>query len=482
MEFSNYKAHELKEIIAKKEASVEEITKAHLDKIENVDSKVDAFLYVAKEEALNEAKALDEKLSKGEDLGILGGVPLGIKDNISVKGMQNTCASKILEGYISPYDATVSEKVKAEGGIILGKLNMDEFAMGSSTENSAFKKTHNPRNLDRVPGGSSGGSAAAVGADMCPISLGSDTGGSIRQPAAFCGVVGLKPTYGLVSRFGLVAFGSSLDQIGPFSQNVEDSAYMLNVIAGTDFYDSTSIRDLEVKDYTKNLKDGVKGMKIGVPEEFFGEGLDEEIRETVVKAIEVLKENGAEVSKFSLPIMKDGLAAYYIMSSAEASTNLSRYDGIRYGYRPEEFVDVEDLVERSRTEGFGPEVKRRIMIGTYALCSGYYDAYYNKADKFRTKLKYDLSKTFEKYDLILGPVSPVLPFKIGEKNADPLAMYLADIYTINVNLAGIPAISIPGGISKEGLPIGIQLMGDMLCEEKIFKAAYSLEQSLNVEL
>lgn len=482
MEFSNYKAHELKEIIAKKEASVEEITKAHLDKIENVDSKVDAFLYVAKEEALNEAKALDEKLSKGEDLGILGGVPLGIKDNISVKGMQNTCASKILEGYISPYDATVSEKVKAEGGIILGKLNMDEFAMGSSTENSAFKITKNPFDLERVPGGSSGGSAAAVGADMCPISLGSDTGGSIRQPAAFCGVVGLKPTYGLVSRFGLVAFGSSLDQIGPFSQNVEDSAYMLNVIAGTDFYDSTSIRDLEVKDYTKNLKDGVKGMKIGVPEEFFGEGLDEEIRETVVKAIEVLKENGAEVSKFSLPIMKDGLAAYYIMSSAEASTNLSRYDGIRYGYRPEEFVDVEDLVERSRTEGFGPEVKRRIMIGTYALCSGYYDAYYNKADKFRTKLKYDLSKTFEKYDLILGPVSPVLPFKIGEKNADPLAMYLADIYTINVNLAGIPAISIPGGISKEGLPIGIQLMGDMLCEEKIFKAAYSLEQSLNVEL
>ena len=482
MEFSNYKAHELKEIIAKKEASVEEITKAHLDKIENVDSKVDAFLYVAKEEALNEAKALDEKLSKGEDLGILGGVPLGIKDNISVKGMQNTCASKILEGYISPYDATVSEKVKAEGGIILGKLNMDEFAMGSSTENSAFKITKNPFDLERVPGGSSGGSAAAVGADMCPISLGSDTGGSIRQPAAFCGVVGLKPTYGLVSRFGLVAFGSSLDQIGPFSQNVEDSAYMLNVIAGTDFYDSTSIRDLEVKDYTKNLKDGVKGMKIGIPEEFFGEGLDEEIRETVVKAIEVLKENGAEVSKFSLPIMKDGLAAYYIMSSAEASTNLSRYDGIRYGYRPEEFVDVEDLVERSRTEGFGPEVKRRIMIGTYALCSGYYDAYYNKADKFRTKLKYDLSKTFEKYDLILGPVSPVLPFKIGEKNADPLAMYLADIYTINVNLAGIPAISIPGGISKEGLPIGIQLMGDMLCEEKIFKAAYSLEQSLNVEL
>ena len=473
---------EMVEKIKSKEMTSEELVKFYIENILEKEPKVNAFLSLSCDEALEKAKEIDAKIAKGEALGKLAGIPIAIKDNICTEGVNTTCASKMLEDFIPPYDATVVKKLLKEDAIIIGKTNMDEFAMGSSTENSAFKKTHNPRNLDRVPGGSSGGSAAAVGADMCPVSLGSDTGGSIRQPAAFCGVVGLKPTYGLVSRFGLVAFGSSLDQIGPFSQNVEDSAYMLNVIAGTDFYDSTSIRDLEVKDYTKNLKDGVKGMKIGVPEEFFGEGLDEEIRETVVKAIEVLKENGAEVSKFSLPIMKDGLAAYYIMSSAEASTNLSRYDGIRYGYRPEKFVDVEDLVERSRTEGFGPEVKRRIMIGTYALCSGYYDAYYNKADKFRTKLKYDLSKTFEKYDLILGPVSPVLPFKIGEKNADPLAMYLADIYTINVNLAGIPAISIPGGISKEGLPIGIQLMGDMLCEEKIFKAAYSLEQSLNVEL
>ena len=473
---------EMVEKIKSKEMTSEELVKSYIENILEKEPKVNAFLSLSCDEALEKAKEIDAKIAKGEALGKLAGIPIAIKDNICTEGVNTSCASKMLEDFIPPYDATVVKKLLEEDAIIIGKTNMDEFAMGSSTENSAFKKTHNPRNLDRVPGGSSGGSAAAVGADMCPISLGSDTGGSIRQPAAFCGVVGLKPTYGLVSRFGLVAFGSSLDQIGPFSQNVEDSAYMLNVIAGTDFYDSTSIRDLEVKDYTKNLKDGVKGMKIGIPEEFFGEGLDEEIRETVVKAIEVLKENGAKVSKFSLPIMKDGLAAYYIMSSAEASTNLSRYDGIRYGYRPEEFVDVEDLVERSRTEGFGPEVKRRIMIGTYALCSGYYDAYYNKADKFRTKLKYDLSKTFEKYDLILGPVSPVLPFKIGEKNADPLAMYLADIYTINVNLAGIPAISIPGGISKEGLPIGIQLMGDMLCEEKIFKAAYSLEQSLNVEL
>lgn len=475
----------IKEMVKKiksKEMTSEELVKSYIDKILEKEPEVNAFLSLSCDEALEKAKEIDTKIANGEKLGKLAGIPIAIKDNICTEGVNTTCASKMLEDFIPPYDATVIKKLLAEDAIIIGKTNMDEFAMGSSTENSAFKKTHNPKDLSRVPGGSSGGSAAAVGADMCPVSLGSDTGGSIRQPAAFCGVVGLKPTYGLVSRFGLVAFGSSLDQIGPFSQSVEDSAYMLNVIAGTDLYDSTSIRDLEEKDYTKNLKDGVKNMKIGVPEEFFGEGLDDEIKETLLKSIEVLKENGAEVSTFSLPIMKDGLAAYYIISSAEASTNLSRYDGIRYGYRPNEFVDVEDLVERSRTEGFGPEVKRRIMIGTYALCSGYYDAYYNKADKFRTKLKYDLSKTFEKYDLILGPVSPVLPFKIGEKNADPLAMYLADIYTINVNLAGIPAISIPGGISKEGLPIGIQLMGDMLCEEKIFKAAFALEQSLKVQL
>ncbi|NRV88050.1 aspartyl-tRNA(Asn)/glutamyl-tRNA(Gln) amidotransferase subunit A [Clostridium beijerinckii] len=359
---------------------------------------------------------------------------------------------------------------------------MDEFAMGSSNENSAFKKTLNPRDTTRVPGGSSGGSAAAVAAKFAPVSLGSDTGGSIRQPAAFCGVVGLKPTYGLVSRFGLIAFGSSLDQIGPFSNSVEDSAYILNIISGTDEYDSTSIRDLKEIDYTAGLQDGIKGMKIGVPEEFFGEGLDEEIKESVKNSLDKLKELGAEVETFSLPIIKEGLAAYYIMSSAEASTNLDRYDGIRYGYKTPNYTNLDELVENSRTEGFGAEVKRRIMLGTYALASGYYDAYYKKADAFRRKLRYDLKKTFEKYDLIVGPVSPVLPFKIGEKKADPLAMYLADIYTINVNLAGNPAISIPAGKSKEGLPIGIQLMGDMLCEEKIFKAAYSLEQALAIEL
>ena len=475
----------LKEMVSKiksRELSSEEVVSSYLKNIREKEHGVNAFLTVMGDDALAKAKEIDKRIADGEKLGALAGIPIAVKDNICTEGVKTTCASKMLQDFVPPYDATVVKKLIAEDAVIIGKTNMDEFAMGSSTENSAFKKTANPRDLSRVPGGSSGGSAAAVGADMCPVSLGSDTGGSIRQPAAFCGVVGLKPTYGLVSRFGLVAFGSSLDQIGPFSQNVEDSAYMLNIISGTDLYDSTSIRELPEIDYTASLKDGVKGMKIGVPEEFFGEGLDAEIKETVEKAIETLKENGAEVEMISLPIIKDGLAAYYIMSSAEASTNLSRYDGIRYGYRPEKFDSVDELMEKSRTEGFGPEVKRRIMIGTYALSSGYYDAYYNKADKFRTKLKHDLSKTFKKYDLILGPVSPVLPFKLGEKNADPLSMYLADIYTINVNLAGIPAISIPGGASKDGLPIGIQLMGDMLCEEKIFKAAYSLEQSLKVEL
>lgn len=475
----------LKEMVSKiknRELTSEEVVSYYLRKLSENEHEVNAFLTITADEALAKAKDIDKRIADGEKLGALAGIPIAIKDNICTEGVKTTCASKMLEDFVPPYDATVVKKLLREDAIIIGKTNMDEFAMGSSTENSAFKKTANPRDLNRVPGGSSGGSAAAVGSDMCPVSLGSDTGGSIRQPASFCGVVGLKPTYGLVSRFGLIAFGSSLDQIGPFSQNVEDSAYMLNIISGTDLYDSTSIRELPEIDYTLSLKDGVKGMKIGVPEEFFGEGLDEEIKETVKKSIETLKKNGAEVEMFSLPIIKDGLAAYYIMSSAEASTNLSRYDGVRYGHRPEKFDSVDELIEKSRTEGFGSEVKRRIMIGTYALSSGYYDAYYNKADKFRAKLKNDLSKTFKKYDLILGPVSPVLPFKLGEKKEDPLAMYLADIYTINVNLAGIPAISIPGGISKEGLPIGIQLMGDMLCEEKIFKAAYSLEQSLKIEL
>ena len=464
------------------ELTSEALVQSYIEEISKTESTVNAFLTLTCDEALAKAKEIDEKIKAGETLGKLAGIPIAIKDNICTEGVNTTCASKMLEDFIPPYDATVIKKLLAEDAIIIGKTNMDEFAMGSSNENSAFKKTLNPRDITRVPGGSSGGSAAAVAGKMAPISLGSDTGGSIRQPAAFCGVVGLKPTYGLVSRFGLIAFGSSLDQIGPFSNSVEDSAYILNIISGTDELDSTSIRDLKEIDYTASLKDGIKNMKIGVPEEFFGEGLDEEIKASVKNSLELLKELGAEVETFSLPIIKDGLAAYYIMSSAEASTNLARYDGIRYGYKTPNYTNLDELMENSRTEGFGTEVKRRIMMGTYALSSGYYDAYYNKADKFREKLRYDLKNTFKKYDLIVGPVSPVLPFKIGEKNADPLAMYLADIYTINVNLAGNPAISIPSGTSKDGLPIGIQLMGDMLCEEKIFKAAYSLEQALALEL
>ncbi|NRT76200.1 Asp-tRNA(Asn)/Glu-tRNA(Gln) amidotransferase subunit GatA [Clostridium beijerinckii] len=473
---------EMVEKIKSRELTSEALVQSYIEEITKNESTINAFLTLTCEEALAKAKEIDAKVKAGESLGRLAGIPIAIKDNICTEGVNTTCASKMLEDFIPPYDATVIKKLLAEDAIIIGKTNMDEFAMGSSNENSAFKKTLNPRDTTRVPGGSSGGSAAAVAAKFAPVSLGSDTGGSIRQPAAFCGVVGLKPTYGLVSRFGLIAFGSSLDQIGPFSNSVEDSAYILNIISGTDEYDSTSIRDLKEIDYTASLQDGIKGMKIGVPEEFFGEGLDEEIKESVKNSLEKLKELGAEVETFSLPIIKEGLAAYYIMSSAEASTNLDRYDGIRYGYKTPNYTNLDELVENSRTEGFGAEVKRRIMLGTYALASGYYDAYYKKADAFRRKLRYDLKNTFEKYDLIVGPVSPVLPFKIGEKKADPLAMYLADIYTINVNLAGNPAISIPAGKSKEGLPIGIQLMGDMLCEEKIFKAAYSLEQALAIEL
>ena len=473
---------EMVEKIKSGELTSEALVQSYIEEITKNEGTINAFLTLTCEEALAKAKEIDAKVKAGESLGRLAGIPIAIKDNICTEGVNTTCASKMLEDFIPPYDATVIKKLLAEDAIIIGKTNMDEFAMGSSNENSAFKKTLNPRDITRVPGGSSGGSAAAVAAKFAPVSLGSDTGGSIRQPAAFCGVVGLKPTYGLVSRFGLIAFGSSLDQIGPFSNSVEDSAYILNIISGTDEYDSTSIRDLKEIDYTAGLQDGIKGMKIGVPEEFFGEGLDEEIKESVKNSLEKLKELGAEVETFSLPIIKEGLAAYYIMSSAEASTNLDRYDGIRYGYKTPNYTNLDELVENSRTEGFGAEVKRRIMLGTYALASGYYDAYYKKADAFRRKLRYDLKKTFEKYDLIVGPVSPVLPFKIGEKKADPLSMYLADIYTINVNLAGNPAISIPAGKSKEGLPIGIQLMGDMLCEEKIFKAAYSLEQALAIEL
>lgn len=477
----NYSIKELVNKIQNKEISCEEVVSYYIKNIKEKEEIINAFISLQEEKALKKAKELDEKIAKGEKVGKLSGIPIAIKDNLCTNGVATTCASKMLEHFVPPYDATVIKKLQEEDAILIGKTNLDEFAMGSSTENSAFKITKNPIDKSRVPGGSSGGSAAAVGANMAPLALGSDTGGSIRQPASFCGIVGMKPTYGLVSRFGLIAFGSSLDQVGPFSMTVEDNAYLLNILAGEDDLDGTTAKNIEVKDYTKGIDSGIKGMKIGIPVEFIEEeGLNEEIKETIFKDIEVLRELGAEVEEFSLPATKDGLAPYYIISSAEASSNLARFDSIRYGYRAKDYASVEELVEKSRSEGFGKEVKRRIMLGTYALSSGYYDAYYNKAQKFRSKLKNDFKEAFQKYDIIIGPVSPILPFKIGEKCEDPTAMYLADIYTININLATVPALSMPGGKSKEGLPIGIQLIGDVFTEDKIYKVAYALEKKLDL--
>ena len=477
-----YSIKELVKKIQEKEISCVEVVDYYIKEIEKKEDKIDAFLLLQTEDALKKAKELDEKIAKGEKVGRLVGIPIAIKDNMCTRGVKTTCASKMLEDFVPPYDATVIKKLEEEDAILIGKTNLDEFAMGSSTENSAFKITKNPIDTTRVPGGSSGGSAAAVGAEMVPLALGSDTGGSIRQPASFCGIVGMKPTYGLVSRYGLIAFGSSLDQIGPFSMTVEDNAYLLNILAGEDELDGTTAKGLDKKDYTENIDSGIEGMKIGIPKEFIEEeGLDSEIKDVILKDIEALRQLGAEVEIFSLPATKDGLAPYYIISSAEASSNLARFDSIRYGYRTKEFTNVEELVEKSRSEGFGREVKRRIMLGTYALSSGYYDAYYNKAQKFRAKLKQDFKEAFKKYDIIIGPVSPILPFKIGERCEDPTAMYLADIYTININLATVPALSMPGGKSSDGLPIGLQLIGDVFTEEKIYKVAYALEKKLNLK-
>ncbi len=480
MKIETMTADEIRSGIINKSFTALEVVTSLFERIGKVESKVDGYLTLCEEEAKKQAKRIDEKIAKGEAVGKLAGIPIAIKDNICTDGIKTTCASKILNDFIPPYDATVVKKLKEADAIIIGKTNMDEFAMGSSTENSSFKKTKNPWDLDRVPGGSSGGSGAVVGAGMSPLSLGSDTGGSIRQPAAFCGVVGLKPTYGLVSRFGLIAFGSSLDQIGPFSKTVKDCALTLEVIQGEDKLDSTSVKQSFTEDYLSTIENGVKGMKIGVPSEFFQSGLDEEIAASIKNSIEKFKEMGAIVEEISLPITEAGLSAYYIISSAEASSNLARFDGIRYGYRTAEFEGIDELIEKTRTEAFGDEVKRRIMLGTYALSSGYYDAYYNRAQKLRKLIKEQFKKAFETYDVILSPTSPVLPFKIGEKSNDPVEMYLADIYTININLAGIPAVSVPCGFSESGLPIGIQIIGDHYEEEKILRAAYALEQELKL--
>ena len=475
MDITELTVHELQEKLKNKELTSYDITKAYADRISEKEKDVQAFVTTLGEEALEQAKKIDEERENGKVEGEFAGIPIGIKDNICTKGVKTTCSSKMLENFVSPYDATVVEKLNDEKMINLGKLNMDEFAMGGSTEYSYFKKTKNPWNLNKVPGGSSGGSAAAVASRMVPWALGSDTGGSIRQPSSFCGVVGLKPTYGLVSRYGLVAFASSLDQIGPITKDVYDSAMLLNIITGHDERDTTSSNQEKI-DYTKCLKNDVKGLKIGVPKEFFGEGINEEVKEKLQEAIETYKELGAEVEEFSLDIAKYSLATYYIIACAEASSNLGRFDGIRYGYRAKEFKDLKDLYRKSRSEGFGPEVKRRIILGTYVLSSGYYDAYYKKAQQVRTLVMSEFNKAFEKYDVLLIPTSPTVAFDIGSKSNNPLEMYLADICTVSVNIGGLPGISIPCGVDKSNMPIGMQLIGNKFQEGTILNAAYTFEQ------
>lgn len=467
--------HALHTKLQQKELSAVELTKALIAHKEKVEPVVAAYLSDSHEEALSIASKVDEKIAKGETVPFLAGIPGAVKDNICIQGAKATCASKMLENYVSPYDATVIERLKGQDYVSLGKVNLDEFAMGGSTENSAFKITTNPWNKEYVPGGSSGGSAAAVASGSAIWTLGSDTGGSIRQPASFCGLVGLKPTYGLVSRYGLIAFASSLDQIGPVTRDVTDAAIVLQAIAGHDPKDSTSIPG-ERPDYTKALVADVKGLKIGIPKEFYAEGLHPEVRSAMEQAIDTYKRLGAEFVEVSLPSVSHAISAYYIIAPAEASSNLARYDGVSYGLR----VPADNLVEMStktRTEGFGAEVQRRILLGTYVLSSGYYDAFYLKAMKVRALIKQEFDAVFSKVDVLLTPTAPNAAFKIGEKVNDPLAMYLEDMCTIPVNLAGLPAISVPAGFTKEGLPIGMQLIGPALSEEMLLRGAYTFEQA-----
>ena len=459
MELYEYTVHELKEKLDNKEITYDEIIKSYLDRIDKVNPKINAYVSV---------------LNNTENKGI----PIAIKDNINIKGIKTTCSSKMLENFESPYNATVIEKLNEHGLTYIGKTNMDEFAMGGSTEHSAFFPTHNPWNFDRVPGGSSGGSAAAVAANLAPWALGSDTGGSIRQPSSFCGVVGLKPTYGLVSRYGLVAFASSLDQIGPITKDVTDSAILLNMIAGHDPKDSTSV-NREKEDYTSYLINDVKGMKIGIPKEYIGDGVNDEVKNAILEVKDKYEKLGATVEECSFDAGKYAIAVYYIIACAEASSNLGRFDGIRYGYRSEKFESLDDIYYNSRSEGFGEEVKRRIILGTYVLSSGYYDAYYKKAQKVRTIIKNAYNELFNKYDLLLTPTSPTTAFKMGEKLNNPLEMYLSDICTVPINIAGLPAMSVPCALDKEGLPIGFQLIGKQFDEKSIFRAAYTYEQNTN---
>ncbi|EAW37510.1 Asp-tRNA(Asn)/Glu-tRNA(Gln) amidotransferase subunit GatA [Lyngbya sp. PCC 8106] len=470
---------ELHQQLVNKERSAVEIAQEALERIEQLDSKLNSFLCVTADRALQQARQVDAKIAAGEEIGLLAGIPIGIKDNLCTQGITTTCASKILENFVPPYESTVTQKLADAGAIMVGKTNLDEFAMGSSTENSAYQVTANPWDLQRVPGGSSGGSAAAVAADECVVALGSDTGGSIRQPASFCGIVGLKPTYGLVSRYGLVAYASSLDQIGPLARTVEDAAILLQAIAGYDTKDATSL-NVQIPNYLAALKPTLKSksrVKVGVIKETFGEGLDPVVEQAVTKAIETLQELGAEIQVISCPRFRYGLPTYYIIAPSEASANLARYDGVKYGFRSRDAENLIDMYCQTRAEGFGAEVKRRIMVGTYTLSAGYYDAYYLKAQKVRTLIKQDFERALSQVEVLVCPTAPTTAFKAGEKTADPLSMYLSDLMTIPVNLAGLPALSIPCGFDEQGLPIGMQLIGKVLGEARLLEVAYAYEQA-----
>ena len=466
---------ELHQQLVSKARSAVEITTETLQRIETLEPKLHSFLCVTADNAIASAEKVDAKIAAGETIGLLEGIPIGIKDNLCTRGIPTTCGSRILEGFVPAYESTVTQKLQDAGAVMVGKTNLDEFAMGSSTENSGYQVTANPWDLSRVPGGSSGGSAAAVAAEECVVALGSDTGGSIRQPASLCGVVGMKPTYGLVSRFGLVAYASSLDQIGPFGRTVEDAAILLQAIAGYDAQDSTSLK-VEIPDYTQALKPDLKGLNVGVITETFGEGLDDIVAERVKEAIAQLKSLGATVQEISCPRFRYGLPTYYIIAPSEASANLARYDAVKYGIREEADTLIE-MYTKTRAKGFGTEVKRRIMLGTYALSAGYYDAYYLKAQKVRTLIKQDFDQAFEKVDVLVCPTAPTTAFKAGEKTADPLSMYLSDLMTIPVNLAGLPSMSIPCGFDGQNLPIGLQLIGNVLREDVLFRVGYAYEQS-----
>jgi aspartyl-tRNA(Asn)/glutamyl-tRNA(Gln) amidotransferase subunit A len=479
MELYQLTIHELQEKIKSGSVSATQITESIFSRIDAVEERVHSFIRLIREEALNAAAKADENIKKGE-IKSLTGIPIALKDILCTKGITTTCGSHILQNFVPPYNATVVEKLKDAGAVFVGKANMDEFAMGSSTETSYFGPTRNPWDLERIPGGSSGGSAAAVAADECIASIGSDTGGSIRQPAALCGVVGMKPTYGRVSRFGLIAFASSLDQIGPFTKDVEDCAIMMNALAGYDARESTSV-SAEVPDYRQFLGQDIKGWKIGIPREYFIEGIDPEVNAAIKKAITVVEQCGGQCVDITLPHTQYCVAAYYIIAPAEASSNLARYDGVKYGHRTAEARDLLDMYKKTRMQGFGAEVKRRIMIGTYALSAGYYDAYYKKASQVRALIKRDFEEAFKKCDVILTPTTPTPAFKIGEKTDDPLQMYLSDIFTISTNLAGIPGISVPCGFTSGGLPIGVQLLASHFEEGKLIQIASAYEKNAKIE-